>query len=125
MQDTVSGLQAQAEQPIDFGYVANPRITLANDQEGELDLLFHFNEQIYWIETKSGDYQQHISKYSMIARTLNLDEKHALMVLTDIPASRSAELTALFGMGVCALEEFQKSLLVTLKQDLALPRHNS
>jgi len=125
VQDTVSGLQAQAEQPIDFGYVANPRITLANDQEGELDLLFHFNEQIYWIETKSGDYQQHISKYSMIARTLNLDEKHALMVLTDIPASRSAELTALFGMGVCALEEFQKSLLVTLKQDLALPRHNS
>lgn len=121
VQDAIGTLKTQTNQQIDFGYLANPRISLANEQEGELDLLFHLNDQIYWIETKSGDYQQHISKYSMIARTLNLNEKHALMVLTDIPASRSAELTALFGMGVCALEEFQKSLLVTLRQDLALP----
>jgi len=120
VQDVVTTLQAQTAQQIDFAYLANPRITLANEQEGELDFLFHVNGHIYWIETKSGDYQQHISKYAMIARTLELDEKHALMVLTDIPASRSAELTALFGMGVCALGEFKAHLFETVQQDLAL-----
>ncbi|MCB0105375.1 MAG: hypothetical protein KDE53_05690 [Caldilineaceae bacterium] len=123
VQEVVTALQAQTAQQIDFAYLANPRITLANEQEGELDFLFHVNGHIYWIETKSGDYQQHISKYAMIARTLELDEKHALMVLTDIPASRSAELTALFGMGVCALGEFKAHLFETVQQDLAL-RHS-
>ncbi|MCB0063292.1 MAG: hypothetical protein KDE19_14325 [Caldilineaceae bacterium] len=118
VQEAVEQLQSQSRRQIDCSYLANPRITLANQQEGELDFLFHIDQNVYWIETKSGDYQQHISKYSMIARTLNLDEKHAIMVLTDIPASRSAELTALFGMGVCALSEFRAALLTTMKQDL-------
>lgn len=121
----VNTVRAQSTESVDFGYVANPHITLANEQEGELDFLFYVNEAIYWIETKSGDYQQHISKYSMIARTLDLDEHHAIMVLTDIPPSRSAELTALFGMGVCSLEQFQEELLRSLQQDLEMARSSS
>jgi hypothetical protein len=118
VQAAISTIRAQTDQPIDFGYIINPQILLPNGQDGELDLIFHVNGVIYWIETKSGDYQQHISKYSTLAKTLNLDPNHALMVLTDIPASRSAELTALFRMGVCSLSEFDQGLMATLQAEL-------
>ncbi len=118
VQAAVNAIRAQIDQTVDFDYISNPQIILPGGQEGELDLLFHVNETMYWIETKSGDYQQHISKYSSIARTLNLDPQHALMVLTDIPASRSTELTTLFRMGVCSLSEFSDGLMATLRKDL-------
>jgi len=118
VQAAINTIRSQTEKPVAFDYLANPKIVLANGQDGELDLIFQVNETIYWIESKSGDYQQHISKYSMIAKTLNLDVKHALMVLTDIPASRSNELTALFHMGVCSLGDFDKELMATLSEEL-------
>ncbi len=118
VQAAVGTIRAQTDQSIDFNYITNPQILLPNGQDGELDLIFHVNDAIYWIETKSGDYQQHISKYSMLAKTLNLDANHALMVLTDIPTSRSAELTALFRMGVCSLSAFDNGLMATLQEEL-------
>jgi hypothetical protein len=122
VQAAVDAVQQEAAQPIEFGYIPNPRIILPNGQDGELDLLFYVHDTIYWVETKSGDYQQHISKYSTLAQTLRLDPQHALMVLTDIPPSRSAELTLLFGMGVCALADFAPTLQTTLAADLAYLR---
>ncbi len=118
VQAAINILRAQMDQPVEFDYISNPQVLLPNAQDGELDLIFYVNDAMYWIETKSGDYQQHISKYSTIAKTLNLDAKHALMVLTDIPASRSTELTALFRMGVCSLNEFENELMTTLQKEL-------
>lgn len=118
VQAAINAIRAQTDQSVDFNYISNPQIILPGGQEGELDLLFRVNDTMYWIETKSGDYQQHISKYSSIARTLNLDPQHAMMVLTDIPASRSTELTTLFRMGVCSLGEFSDGLMATLRKDL-------
>lgn len=102
-----------------FEYLINPEITLPNGDDFELDILAAFGSSIYWIEAKSGDYQQHASKYSKFARRLGLDDEHSFMVLTDLPDDRCDALSSLFSMTVCNLRTFEDKLLSVARNDTA------
>lgn len=104
---------------IPFEYLINPQIVLPNGDDFELDLLVSIGSSIYWIEAKSGDYQQHVSKYSKFARTLGLDFAHSLMVLTDVPDERCDALSSLFSMTVCNLKTFEQYMLSAVRNDNA------
>lgn len=103
-----------------FEYLINPQITLPNGDDFELDILAAIGSRVYWIEAKSGDYQQHVAKYSKFARVLGLDFDHSLMVLTDVPDSRCDALSSLFSMTVCTLRNFEDKLLAVTRNDTAL-----
>jgi hypothetical protein len=75
------------------------------------------NNNYYWIEAKSGDYQQHISKYAKMSKILNLDFEHSIMVLTDISPDKSIALTSLFAMTVVSLSQFEEKLIEVIKSD--------
>lgn len=119
---TVQGLQCQlsakqgAEVP--FQYLINPQISLSNGDDFELDLLFSLDGEVYWIEAKSGDYQQHVSKYSNFARELGLSPSRAFMVLTDITEARCHELSSLFMMTVCNLDMLPGQLRAAFAESL-------
>ena len=100
-----------------FDFIVNPQITLSNGDEFELDILVEIGASIYWIEAKSGDYSQHVAKYSKFARTLGLDYEHSLMVLVDVPENRCNALSSLFTMTVCDLLSFEKKLLTVVRKD--------
>lgn len=102
-----------------FEYLINPQITLPNGDDFELDILAAIGSSIYWIEAKSGDYQQHVSKYSKFARLLGLDFEHSFMVLTDLPDDRCDALSSLFSMTVCNLQTFEEKLLSVARNDTA------
>jgi hypothetical protein len=104
---------------LSFEYLINPQITLPNGDDFELDILAAIGSSIYWIEAKSGDYQQHVSKYSKFARLLGLDCEHSFMVLTDLPDDRCDALSSLFSMTVCNLQTFEETLLSVARDDTA------
>ncbi|MEZ4870382.1 MAG: hypothetical protein R3C14_54130 [Caldilineaceae bacterium] len=118
VQSAIMAVTRELNCQVDFAYLLNPRIILPNGADSELDLIFQVNAVVYWIEAKTGDYQQHISKYSKLSRMMNLDDKHAIMVLPDIQTVRSEQLSTLFAMSVYSLSDFEPALLRTLKQDL-------
>ena len=102
--------------------LVNPQVTLPNGNDFELDVIYEVSGVIYWVEAKTGDYQQHIRKYSSVAKIMNLDCKHSIMLLTDISESASSSLSALFSMTVCAIEQFETYFLEILLSDIrALP----
>lgn len=119
VQDVVNTLGAELGRELDFTYLINPQIVLPNGNDFELDLIFHINGSFYWIEAKTGDYQQHINKYSKISRLFGLDQEHSIMVLTDIPVEKSGALTSLFSMRVYGLQQLRTGLLETVRRDLA------
>lgn len=121
VQRAVSLVAEEAGREMDFAYLLNPQIILPNGDDFELDLIFHVNGVFYWIEAKSGDYQQHISKYSKMSRMMNLDYEHAMMVLTDIAPDKSAALTSLFSMTVLSLMELESALTSTIRRDCVSP----
>lgn len=104
---------------LDFDYLINPHIVLPNGDDFELDILAKFGPWVYWIEAKSGDYQQHAAKYSKFARFLGLDCAHSLMVLVDVPDDQCEALSSLFSMSVCNLRSFEEQLLSVARNDTA------
>jgi len=110
-------LAAEVNSHLPFEYLINPQIVLPNGDDFELDILAAIGSFIYWIEAKSGDYQQHVAKYSKLARLLGLDYSHSLMVLTDVSDDRCDALSSLFSMTVCNLRTFENKLLYVARSD--------
>lgn len=115
----VDSVAASLEKELDFSYLLNPQISLPNGDDFELDLLFCVNDSYYWIEAKSGDYRQHVSKYSKMAKLLKLDSRHAMMVLSDISESAAADLSSLFSMTVLSLSQLEDYLVEVITSDQA------
>jgi hypothetical protein len=112
-------IRSEVSGELGFEYLINPQITLPNGDDFELDILASIGSSIYWIEAKSGDYQQHAAKYSKFARLLGLDPDHSFMVLTDVPDNRCGTLSSLFSMTVCNLQTFEEKLLAVARSDTA------
>lgn len=119
VKDVHAQVAAEVSGQLDFAYLINPQIILPNGDDFELDILAAFGPSVYWIEAKSGDYQQHVAKYSKFARFLGLDYDHALMVLTDVPDDRCDALSSLFSMSVCNLRSVEETLLAVARNDTA------
>ncbi|RMH66418.1 MAG: hypothetical protein D6677_00385 [Calditrichaeota bacterium] len=103
----VNKIANELRQALDFGYLINPKVVLPNGQDFEFDIFFHVNGTMFWVEAKSGGYQQHISKYSKIAGMLNMERAHAIVALTDMPRERCRALSSLYNMSVTTLEDFE------------------
>jgi hypothetical protein len=110
-------IEAEAGEHIHFEFLINPQIILPNGDDFELDVLAAMGKSIYWIEAKSGDYQQHANKYSKFARLLGLDCSHSVMVLTDVAVSSCDAMSSLFSMTVCNLHSFEERLLAIARKD--------
>ncbi len=118
VQKAVALVSNDLNKKLQFSYLLNPQVVLPNGDDFELDLLFRVNDCFYWIEAKSGDFQQHIRKYSKISKILNLDYEHSIMVLTDISPEKSDALTSLFSMNVYSLRQLESCLIQTIKKDI-------
>lgn len=90
--------------------VLNPQIVLPNGDDFELDMLATANGRIYWIECKTGAYQDHIAKYSRFAQILQLPVNQTIMVLPDAHESLTLNLSRMFGMHVVNLSELHDHL---------------
>lgn len=90
--------------------ILNPQIVLPNGDDFELDLLATANGRVYWIECKTGSYQEHITKYSRFAQLLKLPASQAIMVLPDAHESLTQNLSRMFGMHVVNLSELHDHL---------------
>jgi len=108
-------VQAETEERIELQYLINPQIILPNGDDFELDLIAVVGDSPIWIEAKSGDYQQHVQKYSRLAGQLGLDYSHAMMVLTDVSDDRCEALSSLFSMSVTNLNTLESQIVATLR----------
>lgn len=102
---------ASDAQVTDFEILTNPQIIMPNGDDFELDVLVHLNGRIYWIETKTGHYQDHIGKYSKFAELLNLPAGQSAMVLPDANSEKTHNLSMMFKMKVMNLSNANEYFL--------------
>jgi predicted Zn finger-like uncharacterized protein len=103
---------------VKWSHLINPQIKLPNEDDFELDILFEVQEHIYWVETKTGDYQSYIDKYARMSKILGVDSQHSFMVLTNIEDNLCDSLSAMFSMNVCSIHGFMESFANILLQDM-------
>ena len=98
----------------DFEILTNPQVILPNGNDFELDILFHANQCIYWMECKTGAYQTHIQKYGRLASDFDLPTSQMLMILPDIEDVTTANISRLFHMIVMNLPQAHEFLSAEL-----------
>jgi 2'-5' RNA ligase len=103
---------------INFSYIANAKVTLSNGDDFEMDLLFHVNDQFYWVESKTGEYQDKVRKYSKIASDLGLQRNQAIIALTDVSQDAKTSLSSLYHLSVISVDEVEATFERILKSHL-------
>lgn len=101
---------------IRYSYLINPQIVLPNGNDFELDVIFKIEDEIFWFEAKTGDYQRHVEKYSRMSSMMYLDREHSYMILTDVQESSTKALTSLFKMKVVNVEKFAEEIKQSLQR---------
>ncbi|BBE31767.1 hypothetical protein OSSY52_19080 [Tepiditoga spiralis] len=97
---------------IKYSYIKNPQIILPNGDDFELDLMFKIDDEIFWIEAKTGEYQNSLKKYSKIKKMLNLKRKNVFVVLTkNLEDRMKSALSTMFDMNVINIKEFENKFL--------------
>ncbi|BBE31751.1 hypothetical protein OSSY52_18920 [Tepiditoga spiralis] len=97
---------------IKYSYIKNPQIILPNGDDFELDLMFKIDDEIFWIEAKTGEYQNSLKKYSKIKKMLNLKRKNVFVVLTkNLEDRMKSALSTMFDVNVINIKEFENIFL--------------
>ncbi|MFT0788209.1 hypothetical protein [Synechococcus sp. H55.10] len=118
VRDKLICLAASQAEKIDFSYITNAQVTLPNGADFEMDLFFHINDQFYWVESKTGEYQDKVQKYSKIASDLGLQKNQVFMVLTDVSQDVKTGLSSLYHLSVISVDEVEATFEGILKSHL-------
>jgi len=118
VRDKLICLAASQAEKIDFSYITNAQVTLPNGADFEMDLFFHINDQFYWVESKTGEYQDKVQKYSKIASDLGLQKNQVFMVLTDVSQDVKTSLSSLYHLSVISVDEVEATFEGILKSHL-------
>ncbi|AFZ45186.1 hypothetical protein PCC7418_3064 [Halothece sp. PCC 7418] len=86
--------------------ILNPQIVLQNGEDFELDILFLVKNKPFWIECKTGDYQNHVMKYSRMRSVLSIPKECSLLVILGIREQLTQELTTLHDIYVANENNF-------------------
>lgn len=106
-------LESATRSSILFEILPNAKIQFSNGEYCELDFLLQLNQQLLWVETKSGDFQPHISRLARTARRLALPPAQCILLLPDADANACTELSHILPFTITNLQSFP-SILHTL-----------
>lgn len=83
-----------------YSSVVNAKVSLPNEDDFELDMVFLVNEQALWIECKTGNIGERINKYAELRRVFGLPQQRALIVNLGMPDDRAVGLSSVYGITV-------------------------
>jgi hypothetical protein len=102
--------QLLTENNIEYHCILNPKIRFSNGDESELDMVFTIAGNPLWIECKVGQYQEHIQKYSSLAKYWSISPNEVVLVVSDIDSNLARDLNNIHDMTVVNLEELIKKV---------------
>ncbi|BBD60626.1 hypothetical protein NIES2109_34250 [Nostoc sp. HK-01] len=100
-----------AAQGLQYQYLRNPQIVFPNGDKFELDLLFLVNNELIWIECKSGQQSSSALKsYCERRRTLAVPKEKAFLVGLKLSDVQTASWTELWDITVTNSNDFLKRI---------------
>jgi len=70
-------------QRVKYNIAANPIIMMPNGRQFEMDLIIEINDELVWIEIKSGEYKSYLSKYEEVGQLLQIPEENRFLILAN------------------------------------------
>ncbi|MDR1873410.1 MAG: hypothetical protein LBQ90_00140 [Synergistaceae bacterium] len=110
-----------ATHDMSFAFMKNPRILLPEDENFEFDFLLMVGEKIFWIEAKTGEYQEFLGKYERVSKLMGLTRDNNLLVLVDAPKPDD-RITSRYDLSCCSVDEFAEVFRLMLVRELGRRR---
>lgn len=85
---------------LSYSSISNAQIILPNGQNFELDFLFIVENKPIWIECKTGNYQNYMSRYPLVRRLLNMPISNSFLVILDLSDDIAESLSRLYNITV-------------------------
>lgn len=89
-----------AERNIEFSYLRGFDIVFPNKEKRELDLFFLVDNQPLWIECKTGEFRDSIDKYSKLRKSLNIDDNHAILLISNLEKEKAKSFSHMFDLSI-------------------------
>ncbi|OON95213.1 MAG: hypothetical protein ATN36_08965 [Epulopiscium sp. Nele67-Bin005] len=93
-----------------YEIISNVDITLPSGEKTELDIVLHINQEIFWIECKTGGYQEYISKYNQFIKNYNLNSQNCFLVTVETEKENLRKLSGGSKMNVVSVLNFYEIL---------------
>jgi len=74
----------------------NISIRMSNGNQAELDIVVFIEEDLYWIECKSGNYQFHVAKYNSMIKDLDFSQERSHLVVADLPKEVISSINGIY-----------------------------
>jgi len=99
------------DKKVKFSCLRGFHVHFPDADKNEIDLFFLINGSIpLWIECKSGEFRQFISKYSTLRKRLKLEKSDALLLVLGMPDEKVVGLTNTFELTVVNENNFLKQI---------------
>lgn len=87
----------------------NPQIVFPNEDKFGLDLVFLIDQQVFWIECKSGkDYNRYLPLYSNHRKLFGLSPECTFLTIVDLPDAQASSLNKLWNITLLNLDNFDE-----------------
>ncbi|MDR1621611.1 MAG: MarR family transcriptional regulator [Synergistaceae bacterium] len=106
-----------------FAFMKNPKIILPGDEDFEFDFLLIVADTVFWIEAKTGEYMDYLTKYARVSKLLGLNRNSNLLVLVDTPKP-DVNISARYGLSCCNVDEFAEVFRLALVRELGRSGHS-
>ena len=103
-----------SQNELEHVFLVNPQVSLPNEDDFELDLLFLVRNEPLWIECKTGNYQAYVARYSDMRPMLTLPKECSILVILGIPDELTLQLTDLYDITVTNERNFLAQVAAAL-----------
>ncbi|MBO5179460.1 MAG: DUF1887 family protein [Clostridia bacterium] len=85
----------------------NIKVKNRNCVEFEFDVMAILNDEIFWVECKTGEYNKHLPKYEKLARELGIPSNRMFLVVAGIDDETANSLSNAHDITVCSVDKFK------------------
>lgn len=85
----------------------NIKVKNRNLVEFEFDVMAILNDEIFWIECKTGEYNKHLPKYEKLAKELGIPSNRMFLVVAGIDDEIAKSLSNAHDITICSVEKFK------------------
>jgi len=110
---------------LEFTCIKNAQVSLSNEYDFELDLLFLIDGHPLWVECKTGDHNTYIPRLLDIRRMLSIAPRRSILVVLNVSDSLAEQLSHLHEINVANQSNFLNVIQASLGMTASLPYQTS
>lgn len=100
---------------MDYTALANVKMRFPDGDGFELDMLFLIKAVLLWVECKTGNFEDHIAKYSKHRRAMNIPKSRALLVVLELDPERADALSSIHSLTFVGHEQIDERIQMVLE----------